>query len=85
MLAPTDTAHARRKKVPRQTAYYHRKRAGLSVVKLCADTVTVAELLREAGIFVAYSDPASVGAGLEELVRQWELGLLHVTVLRESI
>jgi len=82
MLAPTDEALAKaasHKKPSRQRAYYHRKRAGLSVIRLCADPVTIAELLREAGIFVAYSDPASVGAGLEELLRRWELGQLEVS------
>jgi hypothetical protein len=69
----------------RQIRYYRRRRAGFSVIKLCADPTSLAELLASAGIFVPYSDPASVGAGLEELVRQWELGLLRVTVLRESL
>jgi len=73
MLAPPDAKRLRRL---RQGRYYRAKRDGLVTIRARVDPTSTAEFLHDCGVRVLYQDRETLAAGVEELLRRFELRLL---------
>jgi hypothetical protein len=64
---------------PRQVRYYRAKREGLVVISPRCDPTSMAEFLHDCGVRVLYQDRDTLAAGIEQLLKLWELGQLQVS------
>jgi hypothetical protein len=64
----------------RQRRYRTRLKDQLKVLKLTADPVDVADLLRDAGIAIPNSDPETLNKYLTDFIRLWNEGRIGITL-----
>jgi hypothetical protein len=69
----------------RQARYMRRKRAGLRLLKVVADPVEVADLIRACGLIPVDASPEALAAGIQAVIELWSTGSLRVDRLRESL